>query len=230
MLRSGARMSAKGRFCAQTVYLSSEVYAMANVLHVFLCSSLDSYTPFATRAPAQTMRFWTYNFDPASPKIITPRGVLHITNVAIKEVFDAYTRTTLTLTQPGHSFDNGVVVAALTPGRTEFAMINVKLEQGAPIIFRADGPNILSVIGWIEEGPSPLQQKPSLSSVPGPSKKRPRDNTDDEESDQQPPPKRPQTSSKNGETSTQPGKRASTRASTADLKEKKKATSISGEE
>ncbi|KAK7446045.1 peptidylprolyl isomerase fpr3 [Stygiomarasmius scandens] len=147
------------------------------------------------------MRYWTLNLVPGKPKLVQPKNHLQITHVAIKEVYDAFARTTLTLSQLGpdnKTIIDSVVIAGLVPGRVKFATVNLKLEQGVPIVLDVVGDNVLSLVGWHEEGPRPLQsfssfssmQKPSVSApftapTPGPSghssKKRPRE--DDEDSD-----------------------------------------------
>ncbi|THV01647.1 hypothetical protein K435DRAFT_853507 [Dendrothele bispora CBS 962.96] len=155
------------------------------------------------------MRYWTYNLEPSSPKVFTPTGVLHITNVAIKDVFDAHSRTVLTLTPPD-SLNNGVVAAALTPNCTEFTILNVKLAPNVPIILQADGPNTLSLIGWIEEGPKTLQKMSSLSSASGLGKRQRK--SDNEEFDDQPLPKRFQAAQSTDEEAPVQSKRTTTRA------------------
>ncbi|KAJ3906888.1 hypothetical protein F5879DRAFT_920278 [Lentinula edodes] len=96
------------------------------------------------------LQFWAKNLASGSATEIVLSRPLHITNISISSEFrNAFAPMSLMISVVlGEQTSPFYTVATLIVGGSSTLQVNVRLDQGVKYVFKVNGPNLLSVLGY----------------------------------------------------------------------------------
>ncbi|KAJ3858265.1 hypothetical protein EV359DRAFT_69147 [Lentinula novae-zelandiae] len=100
------------------------------------------------------LQFWAKNLGAGSTTEIALSRPLHLTNISISSEFrNAFAPTSLMISVVfGEQTSPFYTIATLIVGESSTLQVNIRLDQGVKYVFKVNGPNLLSVLGYHPQG------------------------------------------------------------------------------
>ncbi|KAJ3898634.1 hypothetical protein F5879DRAFT_1066131 [Lentinula edodes] len=126
--------------------------------HLTYVHDIESFSASSSGAAIefykQFQRHWAKNLGAGSTTEIALSRPLHLTNISISSEFrNAFAPTSLMISVVfGEQTSPFYTIATLIVGESSTLQVNIRLDQGVKYVFKVNGPNLLSVLGYHPQG------------------------------------------------------------------------------